>query len=138
MATTNDSNDQLNKLTELAKGAVDTAVGLGVLGLQKIQVSRVELGKRLAKNETLAANYSGLRTQTLRRASRLDSIVAGALKNVESSLLPVTERLPQPARHVASVAQVRFDELHTKVSKYLASASHETPSTTKVDDDTAG
>jgi hypothetical protein len=136
MPTTNDPNDQLNKLTELAKGAVNTAVGLGVLGLQKIQVHRVELGKRLAKNETLAANYSGLRTETLRRASQLDSIVGGALKTVESSLHPVTGRLPQPARHVASVAQARFDELHAKVTQFLASASNEKPS--KTEDETAG
>lgn len=138
MPTTNDPNDQLNKLTELAKGAVNTAVGLGVLGLQKIQVHRVELGKRLAKNETLAANYSGLRTETLRRASQLDSIVGGALKTVESSLHPVTGRLPQPARHVASVAQARFDELHAKVTQFLASASNEKPSTPKAEDETAG
>jgi len=138
MPATNDRNDDLNKLTELAKGAVDTAVGLGVLGLQKLQVGRVELQKRLVKNDTLADGYSGLRTQTLRRASKLDSLVGDALRTFESSLKPVTGRLPEPARHVASVAQARIDELHAKVSQYLASASSESPATkTKTKGDSA-
>jgi hypothetical protein len=129
MPTTTPRNDDLNKLTELAKGAVDTAVGLGVLGLQKLQVGRVELQKRLVKNDTLADGYSGLRTETLRRASKIDSLVTDALKSFESSLHPVTGRLPEPARHVASVAQARIDELHAKVSQYLASASSEATET---------
>jgi hypothetical protein len=43
----------------------------------------------------------------------------------------MTGRLPEPARHVASVAQARIDELHTKVSQFLASAAADTatPST---------
>jgi hypothetical protein len=129
MPTTTPRNDDLSKLTELAKGAVDTAVGLGVLGLQKLQVGRVELQKRLVKNDTLADGYSGLRTETFRRASKIDSLVTDALRSVESSLQPVTGRLPEPARHVASVAQARIDELHGKISQYLASASGEAPAT---------
>ena len=44
---------------------------------------------------------------------------------------PMTGRLPEPARHVATVAQARIDELHTKVSQFLASAAADTatPST---------
>ena len=75
MPATTDRKDDLTKLTELAKGAVDTAVGLGVLGFQKLQVGRVELQKRLAKNEALSTSYSGFRSQALRRASKLDSFV---------------------------------------------------------------
>jgi hypothetical protein len=131
MPTTTDRNDDLSKLTELAKGAVDTAVGLGVLGFQKLQVGRVELQKRLAKNESLSGSYSEIRSEALRRATKFDSLVADALRNVESSLQPMTGRLPEPARHVASVAQARIDELHTKVSQFLTSATADTtkPST---------
>jgi hypothetical protein len=126
MPATSDRNDDLSKLTDLAKGAVDTAVGLGVLGFQKLQVGRVELQKRLAKNESLSGSYSGIRSEALRRATKIDSLVADALRTVESSLQPVTGRLPEPARHVASVAQARIDELHTKVSQFLASAAADT------------
>ncbi len=125
MPATTDRNEELTKLTELAKGAVDTAVGLGVLGLQKLQVGRVELHKRLAKNEAVSGRYSGLRSEALRRACQLDSLVGDALRSVESSLQPVAGRLPEPARHVASVAQARIDELHAKVSQFLASATSE-------------
>jgi hypothetical protein len=123
-------NDDLSRLTELAKGAVDTAVGLGVLGLQKLQVGRVELQKRLAKNEALSGSYSGLRSEALRRATQLDSLVTDALRTMESSLQPMTGRLPEPARHVASVAQARIDELHAKISQFLASASASTETAT--------
>ena len=127
MTTTNNRSEDLNKITELAKGAVDTAVGLGVLGLQKLQVGRVELQKRVGKNEKLADGYSEFRTQALRRASKIDALVGDARRTFVSSLQPVTNRLPEPARHAASVAQARIDELHAKVSEYLASASSETP-----------
>jgi hypothetical protein len=127
MTTTNNRSEDLNKITELAKGAVDTAVGLGVLGLQKLQVGRVELQKRVGKNEKLADGYSEFRTQALRRASKIDALVGDARRTFVSSLQPVTDRLPEPARHAASVAQARIDELHATVSEYLASASSETP-----------
>ena len=135
MPTTVNRKDDLTRLTELAKGAVDTAVGLGVLGFQKLQVGRVELQKRLAKNEAIAGSYSGIRSEALRRASKFDTLVTDALRSVETSLNPVTGRLPEPARHVASVAQARIDELHAKVSQFLASAANEAPTDTKVSAD---
>jgi hypothetical protein len=129
MTATSNRYEDLNKITELAKGAVDTAVGLGVLGLQKLQVGRVELQKRMGKNDKLADGYSEFRTQALRRASKFDAMWGDARRTFVSSLQPVTDRLPEPARHAASVAQARIDELHAKVSEYLASASSETPTT---------
>ncbi len=136
MTTTSDRHQDLNKITELAKGAIDTAVGLGVLGLQKLQVGRVEMQKRLGKNEILADGYSEFRTQTLRRASKIDALVGDARRTFVSSLQPVTDRLPEPARHVASVAQARIDEFHAKVSQYLASASSEATKTKTTKSDT--
>ena len=129
MSPTTNRYEDLNRITELAKGAVDTAVGLGVLGLQKLQVGRVELQKRLAKNETLADGYAEFRTQTLRRASKIDALVGEASRTFVSSLQPVTTRLPEPARQAASIAQARINELHAKVSQYLASASSEASTT---------
>jgi len=130
MPSYNDRQDDLGKLTELAKGAVDTAVGLGVLGLQKLQVGRVELHKRLAKNDVLGGRYADLRKEAFRQAGHLDAVITEARRTLEASLHPVTGRLPESARHVATVAQARIDELHTKVSHYIASAAHsaESPS----------
>jgi hypothetical protein len=114
-----------SRITELAKGAVDTAVGLGVLGLQKLQVGRVEIQKLLVNNDRFGATYSGLRNEAFRRASQVDAVLGEALRTVEASLQPVAGRLPDPARHVATVAQARIDELHGKVSQFLASAANE-------------
>jgi hypothetical protein len=126
MPSTTERTDEMSRITELAKGAVDTAVGLGVLGLQKLQVGRVELQKRLASNDRFGATYSGLRSEAFRRASQVDAAFGEVRRTVESSLQPVTGRLPEPARHVATIAQTRVDELHAKVSQYLASAANET------------
>jgi hypothetical protein len=124
MAPTNEQRDELGRLTGIAKGAVDTAVGLGVLGLQRLQVGRVELQKRLATHEVLGPRYQGLRAQALKRAGHLDAALTEARRTVEASLHPVTNRLPGPARHMATVAQTRIGELHSKVSQRLASARH--------------
>jgi len=121
MASPNVERDDLSRLTELVKGAVDTAVGLGVLGLQKMQVGRVELQKRLAKNEAVGATYANLRAEALRRAGHLDGVFTEARRSLEASLHPVTEKLPEPARHVTTVAQARVDELHAKFSHYIGS-----------------
>jgi hypothetical protein len=112
-----------------------------VLGLQKLQVGRVELHKRLSNHETLGAGYSGLRSEAIRRASSLDALIGGALRTVESSLQPMTGRLPGPARHVATVAQSRIDDLHAKVGQFLATASSQSrpaaSETPDKDDDSA-
>ena len=118
----NDPRDELGRLGELAKGAVDTAVGLGVLGLQKLQVGRVELHKRLTQNQALGSHYSDVRSEALRRAGHLDTLMTEARRSIEASLSPVTARLPGPARHVASVAQSRIGELHQRISSRLAAA----------------
>jgi hypothetical protein len=115
--------EEFARITKLAREAVDTAVGLGVLGLQRLQVGRVELQKRLASHETFGAGYSTLRTEALRRAAQADRLLTEALRTVETTLEPMTGRLPEPARHVATVAQGRIDEIHAKVSRHLADAS---------------
>jgi hypothetical protein len=115
--------DEFARITKLAREAVDTAVGLGVLGLQRLQVGRVELQKRLTSHETLGAGYSTLRTEALRRAAQADRLLTEALRTVETTFEPMAGRLPEPARHVATVAQSRIDEIHAKVSRALADAS---------------
>jgi hypothetical protein len=127
--------EEFARVTKFAREAVDTAVGLGVLGLQRLQVGRVELQKRLATHETFGAGYSLLRTEALRRAGQADRLVTEALRTVESTFEPVAGRLPEPARHLATVAQSRIDELHARVSRHLADATQptETPEGTNGD-----
>jgi hypothetical protein len=127
MSSSFSDHDEFGRFTKLTKEAVDTAVGLGVIGLQRLQVGRVELSRRLARHETLGPTYATLREQALRRAELLDTVVTEALHTVESTLEPIADRLPGPARHVASVAQGRVDELHAKMSRYLSDAGRTQP-----------
>jgi hypothetical protein len=126
MSPNSDQRDETNRLTEFAKGAVDTVVGLGVLGLQKLQVGRVELQKRLTSNETVGSTFTDLRSRALRQAAKLDGLVTEARHTVEASLHPVTGRLPGPARQAATMAQARIGEIHTRISRHLAAAHHST------------
>ncbi len=114
--------DEIARFGRFTKGAVDTAVGFGVLGLQRLQVGRVALSRRLASHETFGPGYLAMRTEAVRRAGQVDRLFTEALRTVGSTLEPIAERLPEPARQVATVVQRRFDELHAKVSEHLADA----------------
>ena len=126
MTAPDNQRDEIHRLTELARNTVDTLVGLGVLALQRIQVGRVEMQKRLAGNDAVGATYAEMRSRALRQASKLDGLVTEARHTVEASLNPVTGRLPGPARQAATMAQSRFDEFHRRISQHLAAASERT------------
>ncbi len=125
--------DEFARFGQFAKGAVDTAVGLGVLGLQRLQVGRVALSRRLASHETFGPGYLAVRTEAVRRAGQVDRLFTEALRTVESTLEPMAGRLPEPARQVATVAQRRFEELHAKVSQHLTDARTDDQATTDTD-----
>ncbi len=114
--------DRLSRLAKLSRDAVDTAVGLGVLGLQRLQVGRVHLERRLADDPTFGPGYRAVRSSARRRAGQLEGVAAEVLHTVEATLRPVAQRLPEPARQIASVAQRQVESLHQVVRRHLAGA----------------
>jgi hypothetical protein len=72
-------------------------------------------------------------TEAVCRAGQVDLLFTEALRTFESTLEPMSGRLPEPARQVATVAQRRFEELHAKVSQHLTDARTDDQATTDTD-----
>ena len=82
-------------VTELARDAAYVAVGFGVLGLQRVQVQRVELQKSLlSKDFTLDEHLSSVRGELTKGVKQIDDLLENATQFVETSLQPLTAQLP--------------------------------------------
>ena len=110
-------NEMARDLTGKARDATYVAVGLGVLGVQRMQVHRVALQKHLP--EGLEARLGEMRAEVARRANHLDGILEGAMRQVESSLEPVEALLPGPAREMARLAHAGAQEVRTRLLDLL-------------------
>jgi hypothetical protein len=102
-------------LTDVARDAAYVAVGLGVLGLQKAQVHRVELKNKLSKDLSVDGRVDELRAGALRGVKHIDELVEVAFKFIESTLQPIEEQLPTPARDLAKRGHEQAREVHTHI-----------------------
>jgi hypothetical protein len=123
----NDLTDRTKELTKeaatFAKDAAYIAVGLGVLGFQKLQAERVNLQKRVPQMATTEERLNDLRAGVGRQVRQLDEFVGVALGKVESSLQPLEEQLPTGAREIASKAHASVRQLHSQVSKVISTVA---------------
>jgi hypothetical protein len=123
----NDLTDRTKELTKeaatFAKDAAYIAVGLGVLGFQKLQAERVNLQKRVPQIAISDERLNDLRAGVGRQVRQLDDFVGVALGKVESSLQPLEEQLPSGAREIASKAHASVRQLHTQVSKVISTVA---------------
>jgi hypothetical protein len=113
-------SDLTNEVTTLARDAAYVAVGLGVLGLQKAQVQRVELQNKLAGDLGLEERLADVRTAVTSGVQHLDSIVEVAVQLVESTLQPLEEQLPPTARELAEKAHAQVREVQSQLRHLLA------------------
>jgi len=110
-------------LTTFARDAAYVAVGLGVLGFQRAQVQRVELGKRLNKDLDLDVRTARVRANVARSAERVDGLVEGAAHFIETSLSPLHEQLPAPARDLAQKAHSQARAVRSQIRSRVVSAA---------------
>ncbi|MGH9045019.1 MAG: hypothetical protein ACRDVP_09360 [Acidimicrobiales bacterium] len=106
-------SDDLDRALAMAKDAADTVVGLGVLAFQRLQVLRVEAGRRLGTAKV--APPSPARAELRRTAARVDSALEGLLR-VSG---PVAERLPARARVLSSIATAGLKEARRQTSRLM-------------------
>src|SRR6201995_5765587 len=83
-------------VTDLARDAVYVAVGLGVLGYQRVQVHRVELQNRLSQDLALDQHIDEVRQGVAKGFRQIDDLTESAVRFVETTLQPIEERLPAP------------------------------------------
>ena len=111
-------------IANVAKDATYVVIGAGVLGFQKAQVQRQELLKRLT--ETKVDGESRLRSARTDLNGALHGVgakVEELIAKVEAAVLPIEDRLPDPARKVAKKAHVQAKEARSQLrDRILTSA----------------
>src|SRR6201996_7483856 len=92
-------------VTDLARDAAYVAVGLGVLGYQRVQVQRVELQNRLSKDFSLDQRIGEVRRAGARGTHQLDDLAETAAQFVETTLQPLEDKLPSTVSQVTIKAR---------------------------------
>jgi hypothetical protein len=112
-------SDITQEITKNAKDAAYVAVGLGVLGFQKAQVTRRELIE-VARMQLpdLDAPIADARVEISKRVKDIDGRIEELISRIELSLQPAEERLPATAQ--ALIGQAK--EARTQLRGYLLAA----------------
>ena len=102
-------------LTDLARDAAYVAVGLGVLGYQRVQVQRVELQNRLAQDHSLEERVDDVRQGVAKGFRHFDDLAESAAHFVETTLQPLEERLPEPVTQLTTKAREQAREVRAQI-----------------------
>ncbi len=104
------------ELVTRARDAAYTAVGLGILGFQRLQVRRHSLVHHLTGDDAPAGGAGDeLRAVLATGASRLDGWMEGTLALVDAGLQPIEDQLPGPARQLVTKGRALGSHLHQLV-----------------------
>jgi hypothetical protein len=107
-------------LTDLARDAAYVAVGLGVLGYQRVQVQRVELQNRLSKDASLEERVDDVRQGVAKGFRQIDDLAESAAHFVETSLQPLEERLPAPVTQLTTKAREQAREVRAQIRQRVS------------------
>lgn len=107
-------------VTSTVKDAAYVTLGLGVLGIQKAQVRRVELAKQVADQRRLIEHQLAEASRTVQGLARdLDARVEPVRGQLGAQIDAVQERLPDPLReavqHARAVARSRQGALRSRL-----------------------
>ncbi len=106
----------------LARDTAYVAVGLGVLGFQRAQVQRVELQKKLQEMD-VEINVDEIRAEVGRQVKLVDNLIEEAFRLVETSIEPLEEQLPDPARQLAKLAHEQVRDVRSQLRSLVESAA---------------
>jgi len=107
-------------VTDLARDAAYIAVGLGVLGYQRVQVQRVELKNKLSKDLALEQRLGEVRQGVAKGFTQIDELTESATNLVESTLLPIEERLPISVTQFTTRAREQAREVRTQIRQRVS------------------
>jgi hypothetical protein len=112
-------------IAKLTRDAAYVAVGLGVLGLQRTQVQRQAIQRRVRAGELEEAVedvVAGLRAGLTRGVQQADAVVEATIVQLESSLEPLEQQLPPPVRELVALAHARVREARCQLRQAVTSA----------------
>ncbi len=115
-------NNLSKDVGNLARDAAYVAVGLGVLGFQRVQVQRVELKNKLSQNHSIDEHLSGVRHEVSKGVKQLDELLESAVQFVESSLAPFEEQLPPSVTKMTNKAFDQAREVRGQIRERVVPA----------------
>jgi hypothetical protein len=107
-------------VTDLARDAAYVAVGLGVLGYQRVQVQRVELKNKLSQDLALEQRLGDVREGMAKGIHQMDELAESATNFVESTLQPLEERLPAHVTQLTIKAREQAREVRTQLRQRVS------------------
>jgi hypothetical protein len=107
-------------VTDLARDAAYVAVGLGVLGYQRVQVQRVELKNKLSQDLALEQRLDNVREGVAKGVHQIDELTETATHFVESTLQPLEERLPASVNQFTARAREQAREVRTQIRQRVS------------------
>jgi len=121
-----DVSDNINSLskgvTNLARDAAYVAVGLGVLGYQRVQVHRVELQNRLSQDLALDQHIEDVRQGVAKSVRQIDDLTESAVRLFETTIQPIEERLPPSVTQLSVKAREQAREVRTQIRQRVNAA----------------
>jgi hypothetical protein len=102
-------------LTDLARDAAYVAVGLGVLGYQRVQVHRVELQSKMNRDHDLEQRLDGVRQGVAKGWQQIDELAESASHLVETKMQPLEERLPASVTQLTTKAREQARDVRTQI-----------------------
>ena len=107
-------------VTDLARDAAYVAVGLGVLGYQRVQVQRVELKNKLSQDLELDQRLGEVREGVAKGIHQIDDLAESATHFVESTLQPLEERLPASVTQLTTRAREQAREVRNQIRQRVS------------------
>jgi hypothetical protein len=121
-----DVTDNINSFSKgvsnLARDAAYVAVGLGVLGYQRVQVHRVELQNRLSQDLALDQHIEDVRQGVAKGVRQIDDLTESAVRLFETTIQPIEERLPPSAAQLSVRAREQAREVRTQIRQRVRAA----------------
>jgi hypothetical protein len=106
-----------------ARDAAYVAVGLGVLAFQRAQVRRNELQKALTGQAgDLEGRFGEVRGEITKWVKSIDGQVEQVFETIEASIIPLEDKLPEPAREIVSKARSQAHDVRQQIRQILAAA----------------
>ncbi len=113
------------EIAKITRDVAYVAVGLGVLGLQRTQVQRQAIQRRVRAGEleeVVEEVVAGLRAGLTRGVQQADAVVELTIGQLESSLEPLEQQLPPPVRELVAIAHTRAREARSQLREAVTSA----------------
>jgi hypothetical protein len=102
-------------VTDLARDITYVAIGLGVLGYQRLQVHRVELAGKLPRDFSLDQAMEDVRDGVSKGLDQMDELAESATKLLETTLQPLEERLPPTVSQLSVRARAQAREVRSQI-----------------------